>query len=210
MTSIASRFCSICLDTKLANIFNVLPCLHWFCRECLSQMLQKVCPLCRSPFDDEIEISSSEPMDINILSRSAPTSSPGFRRRCPPSGSSILSRSAGSSVDEFESIINLTGLQNSDSLSRVLTELEQRDRSQHRRRRRRRRRRRWRRTAFSPLPPSSPPSTIFQFENDSEGSSDNESKTEEPETLPRRKSQNYGRGDRWAHLNRQRSNRGRR
>ena len=208
MTSIASRFCSICLDTKSADTFSVLPCLHWFCRTCLSQVVQNVCPLCRSPFGSGIEMSS-EPIDINILSRSAP--SPGFRTPHIPSPSSILSRSAGNSVDVFESIINLTGLQNGDSLSRVLTELEQRERSQFRRRRSRRRRRLRTFAPPSPSPPSpSPPlstSTIFQFEDEDE-TSDNESKTEEPETLPRQKSQNYGRGDRWAHLNRQRSNRG--
>ena len=150
---------------------------------------------------------SSEPIDINILSRSAPSS--GFRTHHIPSPDSILSRSAGSSVDEFESILNLTGLQNAASLSRVLIELEQRERSQLRRRQRRH----WhRRRTFSPPPPPPPsPSlplpTIFQFEDEDEAS-DNESKTEEPETLPRLKPQTYGRGDRWAHLNRQRTNQG--
>ena len=152
MTSITSRFCSICLDIKSADKFNVLPCLHWFCGECLGKMLHRPrlhtkCPLCRSPFGDEIE-PSSVPINIGILSRSAPSTG----ERGPAFPSAILSRSAGNSVEDFESLLNFTGLQNRDSLSQVLTELEVRERSHHYHRRRRRRRR-------PPPPPPSSPST---------------------------------------------------
>ena len=211
MTSITSRFCSICLDTKSADKFNVLPCLHWFCGECLGKLLHRPrlhtkCPLCRSPFGDEIEPSSvGGTEDGSILSRSAPST--GESR--PAFSSAILSRSAGSSVEDFESILNFTGLQNRDSLSQVLTELEVRERSHHRHRRRRRRR-------HPPPPPPSSPSTpsppssplfsgIFQFDDDSSS----ESKAEEnlDDTLPELESKKHCRGDRWAHLNRQRGHR---
>ncbi len=201
MTSIANRFCSICLDTKSADKFNVLPCLHWFCWECLGKMLyrqslhtQSVCPLCRTPFGNEIE-PPSVPINIDILSRSAPSTGARGPASLPP----ILSRSAGNSVEDWESMLNFTRLQNTDSLSQVLSELDVRERSQLRRQRRRRRKR------TPPPPPSSPStppspllSTIFQFDDDS--------KAEEnvDESLPEPTSKKYCRGDRWAHLNRQR------
>ncbi len=155
----ACRFCCICLESKTSETFIVLPCVHWFCRACLGQMVQKVCPLCRSPFGDENEKVSSQPIVIDALSRSAPSGS-AFRR--PPSPHPVESRSA----DEFETLINTTGLQNTGSLSRILSALERKQRT----RRRRLRRLGYPRQRRRPLPslkdtPSSFP-PIFPFDDD--------------------------------------------
>jgi len=168
MTPITNRFCSICLDTKPANVFNCLPCLHWFCRTCLAKLVQNVCPLCRLPFEPDLSFSS--PINIGLLSRSAPAGRESTGRlllnQVP-----VLSRSADSTTRDLEMLVNFTGIQNVDSLSQVLTDLEGRERTHYRRRRRRKRRRR-RQRHHSPPPPS--PSTspspllsaIFQFDDD--------------------------------------------
>ena len=161
MASIANRFCSICLDTKPTDKFNVLPCLHWFCRGCLGQIVQNVCPLCRSPFGNEID-PSSVPINIESLSQSAPSTGARMPSVPPPA---ILSRSVGSSIEDFESLVTFTRLQNINSLSQVLTELEVRERSGRRKRRRRKQRRR----SSPPAPPplSTPPAPLFfQFDDD--------------------------------------------
>ena len=208
MTSITNRFCSICLDTKSANVFNCLPCLHWFCRNCLAKLVQNVCPLCRLPFENDGSFSS--PINIGLLSRSAPTGREAtgslLLNQVP-----VLSRSADSTTRDLEMLVNFTGIQNVDSLSQVLTDLEVRERTLYRRRRRRRRRRR-------PSPPPPSPSTspspllsaIFQFDDDTpeRGADDSKSRDDldEPNSSEP-KLQRTGRGDRWAYLNRQRSHR---
>ena len=232
MTPITNRFCSICLDTKSTNVFNCLPCLHWFCRTCLAKLVQNVCPLCRFPF--ETDGSFSSPINIGLLSRSAPTGSEAtgslLLNQVP-----VLSRSEDSTTRDLEMLVNFTGIQNVDSLSQVLTDLEVRERTHYRRRRRRKRRRR-RQRHHSPPPPS--PSTspspllsaIFQLDDDTaergDGDSDSVSVAPEPCSLrgggaddsksrddldepnsSEPKLQRTGRGDRWAYLNRQRSHR---
>ena len=177
MTSITNRFCSICLDTKSTNVFNCLPCLHWFCQTCLAKLVQNVCPLCRFPF--ETDPSFSSPINIGLLSRSAPTGSEAtgslLLNQVP-----VLSRSEDSTTRDLEMLVNFTGIQNVDSLSQVLTDLEVRERTHYRRRRRRKRRRR-RQRHHSPPPPS--PSTspspllsaIFQFDDDTTERGDGDS-----------------------------------
>ena len=156
MTPITHRFCSICLDTKSTNIFNCLPCLHWFCRTCLAKLVQNVCPLCRFPFEPDGSFSS--PINIGLLSRSAPAGREAtgslLLNQVP-----VLSRSADSTTRDLEMLVNFTGIQNVDSLSQVLTDLEVRERTHYRRRRRQRQRRRRRRRP-SPPPPS-PYTCIF-------------------------------------------------
>ena len=216
MTSITNRFCSICLDTKSTNVFNCLPCLHWFCQTCLAKLVQNVCPLCRFPFETDLSVSS--PINTSFLSRSAPTGS-GATGSLQFNQIPVLSRSADSTTRDLEMLVNFTGIQNVDSLSQVLTDLEVRERTHYRRRRRRRRQRR-----SSPPPPSppstppSPPSTppspllsaIFQFDDDTpeRGADDSKSRDDldEPNSSEP-KLRRTGRGDRWAYLNRQRSHR---
>jgi len=163
--------------------------------------------LCRFPF--ESDLTFSVPINIENLSRSAPTGSARRSIVRPP----ILSRSADSTTRDFEMLVNFTGIQNVNSLAQVLTELEVREHTQFRRRRRRRRRRRDVPPPPPPSPSPSPPvpsspllSSIFQFDGDS----GDESKSED--TLDKNGSSNptsagSGRGDMWAHLNRQRSHR---
>ncbi len=202
MTAIATRFCSICLDIKSEDVFKYLPCLHWFCRTCLGKLVQNVCPLCRSPF--EPEPSFSNPINIDILSRSAP--SVGVTQR-QPDRSPILSRSADSTTRDFETLATFTGIQNVNSLAQVLTELEVKEQTQFRRRRRRKRRRL---PAPDPPDPILPP--IFQFDSDSDSDGDGDGEAKSENTLDKNSyskptSRKSPRGDRWAHLNRQRSNR---
>ena len=198
MTSITSRFCSICLDTKSTNLFNCLPCFHWFCRNCLSKLVQNVCPLCRFPFENEP--SFSNPINIGILSRSAPTAGVG---RLPLYSGPILSRSVDSTTRDLETLVNFTGIQNVDSLSQVLTDLEVRERSQYRRRQRRHRPSR---PPSPPTPPSPQWSAIFQFDDgSSDDSKSDDSLDEENPSEPKRR--RHWRRDRWAYLNRQRAHR---
>ncbi len=222
MTSITNRFCSICLDTKPTNVFNCLPCLHWFCQTCLAKLVQNVCPLCRFPFETDLSVSS--PINTTFLSRSAPTGREAIERLAIVQDPE-LSRSVDSTSRDLEMIVNFTGIQNIDSLSQVLTDLEVRERTQYRRRRRRGRQRR---PPPPPPSPSTPPSPllsgIFQFDENSDvvttngvsdvvttnGVSDDDSKTEDAlgeANSSEPKQRRTGRGDRWAYLNRQRGHR---
>ena len=198
MEPITKRFCSICLDTKSPEVFNCLPCLHWFCRSCLGKLVQNVCPLCRFPFETVTTVS--DPSVIGLLSRSAPIERVG---RLQIGRDPVMSRSADNTTRDLEMMANFTGIQNVDSLSRVLIDLEGRER-QYRRRRRRRRRMHPSSSIRSSLLPD-----IFQFDENSNGDSKSESpepESPEPES-PEPKRRRMGRGDRWAHLNRQRAHR---
>ena len=121
MTTITNRFCSICLDTKSVNVFTCLPCFHWFCQPCLGKLVQNVCPLCRFPF--ETDPSFSIPINIGLVSRSAPTGREAIERLAIVQDPE-LSRSVDSTSRDLEMIVNFTGIQNIDSLSQVLTDLE--------------------------------------------------------------------------------------
>ena len=60
------RECNICFEKKSLDDFQNLPCTHAFCIVCIRKLHRTVCPLCRTPFNDEeySEYSRSAPMSI--------------------------------------------------------------------------------------------------------------------------------------------------
>ena len=48
----SSHKCDICFEIKSESSFGYLPCSHSFCTECIGQLRQDVCPLCRNPFNE--------------------------------------------------------------------------------------------------------------------------------------------------------------
>ena len=63
------RECNICFDKKSLKDFQSLPCAHAFCIVCIRKLHRNVCPLCRTPFNDEYdEYSRSAPLMSTIHS----------------------------------------------------------------------------------------------------------------------------------------------
>ena len=55
--------CPICYDDTVT--LNVLKCLHTVCKPCISKLIKRLCPLCRTPIDEEGCIST-ENIEINF------------------------------------------------------------------------------------------------------------------------------------------------
>lgn len=56
--------CPICYDS---GTLDELKCSHTVCKLCISKLINRICPLCRSPIDDENSIArSSETIDIEF------------------------------------------------------------------------------------------------------------------------------------------------
>jgi len=48
--------CPICYDS---GTLDELKCSHTVCKLCISKLINRICPLCRAPIDDENSVALS-------------------------------------------------------------------------------------------------------------------------------------------------------